>query len=242
MTSAVVTGASGGIGIEVVKGLLADGFRVIGIDREPIAPCLARSDYTHCEVDLENQIALQSLCRTLPDDIGLLVHAAAVQPLVAAGTGDTDAWFSSFLVNVISLEVLTTYLRTRLTANAPHLVLSVGSVHEFLTSRSMAPYSASKAALSAWVRAAAIDLSPDIYIVNVAPGATWTPMLQASLKRDKSPEMALRKLEASQLSKSVLEAREVAQLCRSLLAAPLPHLSGTTVRFDGGASIRLPGE
>jgi 2,3-dihydro-2,3-dihydroxybenzoate dehydrogenase len=242
MTSAVVTGASGGIGREVIKGLLADGFRVIGFDREPEPPGLAHEDYIHCEVDLEDQTALQSLCQTLSDDVGLLVHAAAIQPLVAAGTGDTDSWISSFLVNVVSLEVLTTHLRTRLAAHAPHLVLSVGSVHEVLTSRKIAPYSVSKAALAAWVRAAAIDLAPNIYTINVAPGATWTPMLQASLNRDRSPEMALDKLEASLLAGCVLEAREVAQLCRSLLRTPLSHLSGTTLRIDGGASIHLSGE
>jgi len=242
MTSAIVTGASGGIGSEIARALLADGFRVIGIDKVSQSPHFVQSDYTHYEVDLANEAALQAICDVLPDDVGLLVHAAATQLIVAAGTGDADAWVSSFWVNVVSLELLTTHLRTRLSANAPHLVLSVGSVHEILTSHQMAPYSVSKAAQASWVRAAAIDLAPHVYTINVAPGATLTAMLQASLNRNPSTEIALEKLTASLLPDRALEPREVAQMCISLLRAPLPHLTGSTIRVDGGSSICLPGE
>lgn len=242
MTTAVVTGASGGIGREIVRRLLAEDFEVIGIDKDSRPPQMAHVDYTHHILDLADQVALQALSDGLPDNVGLLVHAAAVQPIVAAGTGDAITWASCFLVNVVSLELLTAYLRTRLVSNAPHLVLSIGSIHEILTSRRMAAYSVSKSALAAWVRAAALDLAPDVHVVNVAPGATWTPMLRVSLERNASPEEAREKLEASVLPARLIEPQEIANFCVELLAAPLAHLSGSTIRVDGGASTRLPGE
>jgi len=242
MTTAVVTGASGGVGGSLTKALLQSGFEVVGIDRNPASGLDSRLQYTHLAADLTDLTTLTRVAADLPEDTGLLVHAAAVQHLTSAGTGAIDDWLDSFKVNTLAVEVLTAGVRKSLTQNPPHAVVCIGSVHEILTSGNIAPYSVTKAASAAWVRAAAIDLAPTIHVVNLALGATNTSMLKAGLSRSVSRSTALAVLEKSLLPGRLLEPRQVAEFIMQLLKLPLDHLSGATVRLDGGASSRLPGE
>ena len=242
MTTAVVTGASGGVGVGLTKALLRAGFDVVGIDRNPAPELDSRAHYSHLVADLTDLNGLTRFATALPKDTGLLVHAAAVQHLISAGTSAIDDWMDSFKVNTLAVEVLTAEVRESLTRNPPHAVICIGSVHEILTSGNMAPYSATKAALAAWVRAAAIDLAPEIRVVNLALGATNTSMLESGLERSESPLIALDRLTNSLLPGRLLEPQQVSDFIVQLLESPLDHLSGATIRIDGGASTRLSGE
>ena len=242
MTTAIVTGASGGVGANLANALLRDGFNVVGIDRNPAPELETRVNYSHLVADLSDLTLLSRIAADLPKDSGLLVHAAAVQHLARAGTGAADYWLESFRVNVLAVEMLTTGVRESLAQNPPQAVFCIGSVHEILTSEKIAPYSVTKAAMAAWVRAAAIDLAPAIRVLNLALGATNTGMLEAGLRRGKSPSAALAKLELSLLPGKLLEPQQVSDFIVQLLQSPLDHLSGTTIRIDGGASSHLAGE
>ena len=60
-------------------------------------------------------------------------------------------------------------------------IVAITSVSGFLTDRSMAHYSVSKAGLAALVRVAARELGPlGIRVNGVAPGTTDTPMFAAT--------------------------------------------------------------
>jgi len=242
MTTAVVTGASGGVGRVLARALLQTGFDVVGIDQNPSPELESLVNYSHLVTDLTDLNALMRTASDLPKDTGLLIHAAALQHLTSAGTGAIDDWLDSFKVNTLAVEVLTAGVRESLTHNPPQAVFCIGSVHEILTSERMAPYSATKAALAGWVRAAAIDLAPAIRVVNLALGATNTNMLEAGLRRSKSPSAALVKLEKRLLPGKLMEPQQVSDLIVQLLKSPLDYLSGTTIRLDGGASSRLSGE
>ena len=242
MTTAVVTGASGGVGASLAEALLRAGFDVVGVDRDTSPELKSHQNYSHLVTDLGDLNALARIATDFPRDTGLLVHAAAVQHLAPAGTGAIDNWLDSFKVNVLAIEVLTAGLRESLALNSPQAVFCIGSVHEILTSGQMAPYSTTKAALAGWVRAAAIDLASEIRVVNLALGATNTSMLESGLERNESPLAALHKLQQSLLPGRLLEPQQVSDFIVQLLKSPLDHLSGATIRLDGGASSRLSGE
>ena len=241
MPTAVVTGASGGVGQSLVAELLLREFHVVGVDSAD-APGPTSRRYKHVRADLGELDQITDLAKNLPISTGLLIHSAAVQPLLSAGSGHPQVWSRAFAVNVLSLEMLTAQLKPALVANEPHAVLAIGSIHDRQTSSSMAPYSVSKAALAAWIRAAAIDLAPSIQLLNIGLGATDTPMLKANLEQRGDHATAEATLRSSLLSTDFIDPNNFATFCLSLLGPMMPHLTGTTIRVDSGASIRLGGE
>jgi len=242
MTIAVVTGSSGGVGQILARQLQDAGHFVIGIDHKPAPTNVVHAQYRHLKLDLSNLDELRIQIRNIEDGVGLFIHAAAIQPLAEAATGNIKEWRSAFDVNVLSAEVVASELKESLKLNPPHAVFAIGSIHDRQTSRSIAPYSVSKAALAGWVRAMAIDLAPQVSVINIAIGATLTPMLLAGLGRNGDQESALSRLEHSLLPERILDPADVARTCLQLLNCPLKHLSGSTIRLDGGSSIVLGGE
>ncbi len=89
----LVTGAAGMIGTETVRGLLACGFRVIGIDRKESALCDAA--YEHFTVDLCDGGALKKITEERPAD--RIVHLAALAHSV---DGKAFPWEDYYRLNV----------------------------------------------------------------------------------------------------------------------------------------------
>jgi NAD(P)-dependent dehydrogenase (short-subunit alcohol dehydrogenase family) len=114
-------------------------------------------------------------------------------------------------------------------------IVAVTSVSGFLTDRSMAHYSVSKAGLAALVRVAAREFGPyGIRVNGVAPGTTDTPMFAAT---DALQGYRERVAEKSALGR-VGSAREVAQAIVSLCT--LDWVTGQIVAADGGVSLASP--
>jgi NAD(P)-dependent dehydrogenase (short-subunit alcohol dehydrogenase family) len=117
----------------------------------------------------------------------------------------------------------------------PGAIVAITSVSGFLTDRSMAHYSVSKAGLAALVRVAARELGPyGIRVNGVAPGTTDTPMFAAT--------DALRGYRERVAARSALgrvgSASEVAQAVVALCT--LDWVTGQVVAADGGVSLASP--
>jgi NAD(P)-dependent dehydrogenase (short-subunit alcohol dehydrogenase family) len=117
----------------------------------------------------------------------------------------------------------------------PGAIVATTSVSAFLTDRSMAHYSVSKAGLAALVRVAARELGPHGIRVNgVAPGTTDTPMFAAT---DRMPGYRERVAGRAALGR-VGSAAEVAQAVVAL--CELDWVTGQIVVADGGVSLASP--
>jgi NAD(P)-dependent dehydrogenase (short-subunit alcohol dehydrogenase family) len=236
--AALVTGAAGGIGAAICQQLQADGFRVIGLDRRP-SPAADVS----VEVDLADLGALAEVGRRLCEEhaVEAVVHNGAVQPLGGVGELPPEPWLEAFRVNVLAADVLVGAARARLDASAGSVVV-IGSVHGRETTRGIAPYSTTKAALEGWVRAAALDLAPRIRVNAVVPGAIDTPKLREGFARwgaDADARFAV--LEERTPLGRVGAAEEVAAAVGFLVSRP-GFTTGATLVIDGGATVRLASE
>jgi NAD(P)-dependent dehydrogenase (short-subunit alcohol dehydrogenase family) len=231
---AVVTGGASGIGAATVVELHAAGARVAVIDRHeaPDADVSLVAD-----VGDESQVVAAVI--DAADRLGGLDIA-----VVNAGIGGmspildltTDEWDRVMSVNLRGAFVtLRESARVMVARERPGAIVAVTSVSGFLTDRSMAHYSVSKAGLAALVRVAAREFGPyGIRVNGVAPGTTDTPMFAAT---DALRGYRERVAEKSALGR-VGSAHEVAQAIVSLCT--LDWVTGQIVAADGGVSLASP--
>lgn len=240
MTSLVVTGSAGGIGRAVCALLVDEGWNVIGLDLEVVDEDCSWDQWV---CDLADPASLAKTVQELPSDIGAIVHVAAAQPLLRAQAIDSVEWQRAWSVNVAALQYLVASSFDNLAANAPSRVIAIGSVHGSLTSTSMAPYSVTKAALAAYVRALAVDGAVGgLTAVNIELGATASEKLNDGLGRWHDPEGALRHLESSLPARSLIDPKDVARLVSWLLTGEARHFTGGSVPFSGGVATMLASE
>src|SRR6266550_4547178 len=170
---AIVTGGASGIGAACVTRLRKAGARVAVLDLVD-APDADVSE----RVDVADESQVVAGVARAVEELGRLDVA-----VLSAGIGGsaplleltTAEWDRVMNVNLRGAFVCLRECGRAMTTGGS--IVAVTSVSGFLADRSMAHYSASKAALAQLVRSAARELgATDIRVNAVAPGTTDTPM------------------------------------------------------------------
>jgi NAD(P)-dependent dehydrogenase (short-subunit alcohol dehydrogenase family) len=233
---AVVTGVAGAIGGAVAELLRESGSRVYGIDRE--TPTVELDEFA--SVDLADaDAALAAFEALAARDIDRLVNAAGVlAPSPAAGEV-LEHWERTMAVNVRAPYLAMTALREELERTSG-AVVNISSVHAVATSRGLAAYAASKGALTALTRVAALEFAPRVRVNAIAPGAVESAMLRAGLARDDRPEEARAELVARTPLGRIGDPHDIADAVAFLLdGARSSFITGQQLVVDGGATAIL---
>lgn len=239
MSRAVVTGAAGGIGAAICRRMKADGWFVVGLDLH-----VANDADLAFQMDLRDTDRLAHIASELAAEhqIGALVHAAALQPTGGVGELSVNDWIEMLSVNLLAIETLAHWTRASLEISGGSITV-VSSVHAHATSRGVAAYATSKAALEGWVRAAALDLAPRVRVNAVAPGAIDSPKLREGLARWGSRASARRAELVERTPLSRLGVPEDVAGAVAYLTGPDSHfITGSVLVVDGGATARLATE
>lgn len=172
---ALVIGGSNGIGLAIVKHLIASGYFVNIVDRHgPDEDVLPTGSYTHQYADLLD----------LNEEI--IAHFAADPEIsllmITAGFGrvaDFEYFHTAEIKNMMTVNATATIqiLRMfydRIKGNAPFYCGVMGSISGLMTSPSAAVYAASKAAICRLIESVNIELEvagSDNRILNVSPAS-----------------------------------------------------------------------
>lgn len=244
---ALVTGCGGGIGGAVCALLAERGWSVVGVDvRKGETPAAVR----FIEADLGDPEVPRRVCLDVAShekELHALVNNAAVQmcsPIVETSAAEIDRVMA---VNVRAPMLLMRHALSMLERSGG-AVVNVSSVHAVATSRDIAAYAASKGALVALTRAAALEFGERGVRVNaVLPGATDTPMLRAGLSRSHAGaggmDERLTTLSRRHAVGRVGRAEEIARAIAFLAdGGESGFVTGESLVVDGGALARLSTE
>ena len=180
--TALVTGATSGIGREIALQLAELGWRVIAVgrDREGLAQLEEASALiTPRAADL----LTGDLAALVPDRVDALVHAAGISPSTRVeDTADAD-WERVFALNVTAGAALVRHALPAL-LDARGTVVLVNSGAGTAARPRNAPYAASKHALRALANGLrAEEEGNGVRVSTVYPGPTDTPMFGGDVDR-----------------------------------------------------------
>lgn len=183
MPTAIVTGASRGLGHALVTSLARDGWRVVADARD--APALQSAlaalgdGVTALPGDVTDRAHRRALADAAGDALDLLVLNASTlgqSPLPALSEYRLDALRAAFEVNTVAALALTQLVLPALTSAAGR-ILAVTSDAAVEAYEGWGGYGASKAALEALTRVLAVE-QPTLRVYAVDPGDLRTQMHQ----------------------------------------------------------------
>ena len=240
--TALVTGASRGIGRAIAKRLAADGFRVLihYVNNAEKAISLQKEiegdgGYASLlQADLQDLIQTEALCAKL-DRVDVLVLNASVQFRRPWHQIPMDEAIHQLNCNYLSSLRLMQAVADTMKAAQWGRIITIGSVQQAKPHPDMLVYSASKAALANTVRSLALQLAPfGVTVNNVAPGVIATDRNAQAL----SDEVYAAQVRASIPSGFYGTPEDCTGIVSLLCSEDGRYINGQTIYVDGGKSIQ----
>jgi NAD(P)-dependent dehydrogenase (short-subunit alcohol dehydrogenase family) len=246
--TAIVTGASRGIGLAVVRALVAEGVRVTVGARESSAELdeLARTGAAAvAEVDLSESGGPATLVAAAGNRIDILVNNVGAAPARTGGFGEiTDEdWQASLTLNLMAAVRTTRAALPVMVAAGKGAIVNISSANAFLPDPAVMDYSAAKAALANFSKALSKEVGPlGIRVNTISPGPVATDLwlgdhgVAATVSRATGAKaqdvqsQAARQMVTGRFSRPA----EVADLALILASDRTANVTGADITIDGG--------
>ncbi|MFD7092134.1 SDR family NAD(P)-dependent oxidoreductase [Streptomyces sp. NPDC059896] len=230
--TALVTGATSGIGRAAALKLARDGFKILVHGRDAARGAAvvkeiesAGGSAEFLAADLTDVHAVRQLAAAA-GDVEVLVNNAGFSWFGPTADLPPDKHDELFGANVRSAYYLTAALAPKMAERGRGTVINLGSMAGQIGLAGGAAYSATKAALAALTRSWAAEYGPRGVRVNtVAPGPVYT----GGSSRDR-----LTALGATTILSRVAEAEEIGDVIAFLASPAAGYITGAVIPVDGG--------
>jgi NAD(P)-dependent dehydrogenase (short-subunit alcohol dehydrogenase family) len=239
--TALVTGATQGLGLAIAHALAAQGARVIVSDvareaceRTVTALSAAGHAALALAADLGNAEQVRRLCAEAgPVDV-LVCNAGIQGPAGPLASIDDNDWQRVLDINLRSAARLTSGLIPGMAARGGGSVVLMSSIAGLRGNGAIGLYGVSKAALAQLARNLAVEWGPKGVRVNaISPGLIRTPLAKGLMSNDAFMQ---RRLQATPMRR-VGEPDEIAGVVVMLASAAGGFITGQNLVVDGGTTI-----
>jgi 3-oxoacyl-[acyl-carrier protein] reductase len=237
---AIVTGAARGIGRAIALQLAAAGATVVcnyAASREKAEAVVseiqaAGGTALACQADVKNLAAVEKMVQDTLDKFGrvdILVNNAGVNRDQLILQMTAEEWRDVIETNLYGTFHCTRAVTQQMMFQKSGRIINISSVAGDRGGRGQSNYAASKGAVNAFTRAAAVELALKKITVNaVAPGVIETEMSQEVLRRAK--ELVMDHIPLKRLG----TADDVARLVVFLASDDAAYITGQVFNVDGG--------
>ena len=225
--TALVTGASSGVGYSIAEQLVTAGANVLGLCRNTSA---VPDKVTAIACDLSDTTQIDAAFAEIPS-LDILVNNAAHVGMGMIADTELEGFQQNFRVNMDA-----PYMGTRAAMAAMRetggSIINISSVNGDRAMQGMSGYGASKAALTHFTRNAAMEgARQGIRINAVTPGPIMTPATQAWFNAD--PDAGAAIANANPMGR-IGTPEEVANVVCFLASDEASYVTGANIPVDGG--------
>jgi NADP-dependent 3-hydroxy acid dehydrogenase YdfG len=217
MPTAVVTGASSGIGAATARALAGEGYRVV-LGARRLQRLRELADEIGGEaigLDVTDPDSVAAFAAQVPGCDVLVNNAGGALGLEPLAEADEELWRTMYEANVLGTMRMTRALLPRLIASGNGHVVGITSIAAFETYRGGAGYTAAKHAQRAALRTLRLELlGKPVRVTEVAPGMVETEFSLVRFEGD--VEAAAKVYEGME----PLRAEDVAECIRWAVAQP----------------------
>lgn len=250
----VVTGARRGIGLAIVRALVAEGALVVAGVRSPNAELESFGDRVHVVTgDLataEGPGLLVGAAIAAHGRLDVLVNnVGGVRPRLDGVTAvSDDDWSWAFATNLMPAVRATRAALPHLLASAPSSVVTISSVNATLPDPAVVDYSAAKAALSSYSKSLSREVGPlGVRVNTISPGPVATDLWLGgggvaetiAARSGRTPAEVAAGAAADSATGRFTRPDEVADLVVLLAGSRAGNATGIDIRIDGGLVTTL---
>ena len=241
--TAVVTGASGGMGLETVDKLFLSGIKVLMLDiKEPPKKYLKNKKISFLKVDVTNFKNLKNAIEIFykkNQSIDYLVNTTGVlwfDKDVSVTNINFDIWERVFEINLKSMGYLAKLIIPKMKKNKFGSMVHISSVDALSgDDKPQDAYGASKAAMIRLSKSLAIQFaSHNIRSNIILPGPIETPMQDRWKKNLKAKKNLAKSIPLKRIGKP----KDIANTVLFLLSNQSEYITGTEIIVDGGITSK----
>ena len=239
--TAVITGASSGLGASMVLALSEHGAIIAVLDikdkegGELVKKLKTKSKFYH--VDVSNESELKQTVNSIKEDFGkidiLINNAGIFYPTPIESTSKED-WEKLMSVNVTGCFLMTKHCLPLMQSGGRIInISSVAGHHAFANSTA---YNSSKGAVIQMTKSMAVEYaSKGINVNAICPGVFATPMTDALLESKEMQDT----IQRSVLLKRAGNSDELNGLAVYLASDECSYMTGSIITVDGGWTCHL---
>ena len=239
MKVAIVTGGSSGIGLAIVKDLLAQGIQAVSWD---ISPPKEHVPFVPCDVTNEEGV-IRALSETtqLFGSPSILINNCGIQFLAPVEEFPIEKWNQLIAVLLTGTFLCSKHVIPGMKKNGWGRIINVSSIHGKVASPFKAAYVSAKHGVLGLSKVMALELAEHGVTVNsICPGFVDTPLMrqqmtkQAELNKMSEDEVANEIMLKPACIKKFTSTDQVASLVKYFISDAASTITGEAFSMSGG--------